>query len=104
MLDVRAMVREHTSHGTQILTGKTFSGATRGSLNLESQLKVLGLTAFEGRQHSGIDDARNIARIVTELARRSVRLQPNIIINPNRRWQWMGKSGEVLDEYVDAPS
>jgi 3'-5' exoribonuclease 1 len=31
-------------------------------------LASLGMT-FEGRQHSGIDDASNIARIVAELGR-----------------------------------
>ncbi|KAG6376087.1 hypothetical protein JVT61DRAFT_2058 [Boletus reticuloceps] len=42
-------------------------------------------------------DARNIARIVIELARRGIRLEPNTRINPKRRWQWMGRPGEVLE-------
>ncbi|KAA1471259.1 hypothetical protein DENSPDRAFT_775988 [Dentipellis sp. KUC8613] len=71
----------------------------RISLNIPSQLRALGLAPFEGRQHSGIDDARNIARIVTELARRGIRLEPNTFIHPNRRWAWMGKHGQVLEEY-----
>ncbi|KAG1826779.1 ribonuclease H-like domain-containing protein [Suillus subaureus] len=61
------------------------------------QLQALGLPEFQGRLHSGIDDARNIACVMTELARRAVRLEPKISINPNRRWNWMGKPGEVLE-------
>lgn len=34
--------------------------------NLSSMLDGLGLT-FEGREHSGIDDTRNIARVVTQV-------------------------------------
>ncbi|KAG2146922.1 ribonuclease H-like domain-containing protein [Suillus bovinus] len=67
------------------------------SLNIPQQLQALGLPAFQGRLHSGIDDTRNIARVMTELARRGVRLEPKTSINPNRRWNWMGKHGEVLE-------
>ncbi|KAG2364479.1 ribonuclease H-like domain-containing protein [Suillus spraguei] len=67
------------------------------SLNIPQQLQALGLPAFQGRLHSGIDDTRNIARVVTELACRGVRLEPKTSINPNRRWNWMGKPGEVLE-------
>jgi len=69
-----------------------------GTLNIPAQLSVLGLAPFLGRQHSGIDDTRNLARIVTELAVQGVRLQPNTSINPRRRWFWMGKSGQILEE------
>ncbi|KAJ3717611.1 ribonuclease H-like domain-containing protein [Lentinula guzmanii] len=77
---------------------KTMLGRTplRPSLNIDSQLRVLGLPAFQGRKHSGIDDARNIARIVSECAHRNICLQPNTHIDPNRRWSWMGKSGQIL--------
>ena len=94
----------------------------RMSPNIESQLRFLGLAPFEGRQHCGLDvsstprqppiwlrfvflfqDSRNIARIVVELARRGVRLVPNTPIQPGRRWPWMGKSGEVLEEYCLTP-
>ncbi|KAG1756283.1 ribonuclease H-like domain-containing protein [Suillus paluster] len=64
---------------------------------MAKQLEALGLPAFQGRLHSGIDDTRNIARVMTELARRGVRLEPNTSINTNRRWNWMGKPGEVLE-------
>ncbi|TFY81962.1 hypothetical protein EWM64_g2045 [Hericium alpestre] len=44
-------------------------------------------------------DSRNIARIVIELARRGICLQPNTFIHPGRRWAWMGKHGQILEEY-----
>lgn len=72
----------------------------RQVLNIPRQLHVLGLSEFEGRQHSGIDDTRNIARIVIELARHGLRLQPNVPIRMGRRWYWMGKSGEIIEDYV----
>ncbi|KAG5728368.1 3'-5' exoribonuclease 1 [Termitomyces sp. T112] len=74
-------------------------GPRRRTLNITAQLKVLGLSGFEGRQHSGIDDSRNIARIVAELARRGTSLHPNTVIHPNRRWQWMGRHGQILDDH-----
>ncbi|KAH7889768.1 ribonuclease H-like domain-containing protein [Phlebopus sp. FC_14] len=79
--------------------GKTWVATNRRvrSLNIPQQLRALGLGPFQGRAHCGIDDTRNVARIVIELARRGVRLEPNTPINPNRRWQWMGGPGEVLE-------
>jgi len=78
-------------------------GETRRSMGIPDQLQALGLASFEGRQHSGIDDAHNIARIVAELARRGVCLQPNCFIDPRRRWHWMGKRGEILKETLAYP-
>ncbi|KAI0253945.1 ribonuclease H-like domain-containing protein [Lactifluus subvellereus] len=75
----------------------------RMSPNIESQLRFLDLAPFEGRQHCGIDDSRNIARIVIELARRGVRLMPNTPIQPGRRWPWMGKPGQILEQYLLMP-
>ncbi|KAI0797790.1 ribonuclease H-like domain-containing protein [Abortiporus biennis] len=69
-------------------------------LPITRQLHLLGLSPFEGRQHCGIDDTRNVARIVIELARRGMRLRPNTPINPNRRWPWMGKYGKILEYQV----
>lgn len=46
-----------------------------------------------------LQDARNVCRLLIELARRGWRLEPNTRINPNRRWPWMGKRGKVLEEY-----
>ncbi|KAF4576804.1 hypothetical protein EYR40_001049 [Pleurotus pulmonarius] len=68
-------------------------------LNITLQLEALGLPPFEGRQHCGMHDARNVARIVTELARKGIRLQPNTPVHPHRRWVWMGHSGQILDLY-----
>jgi 3'-5' exoribonuclease 1 len=50
--------------------------------------------------YTAIQDTRNVARIVIELARRGVRLQANTFIRPGRRWNWMGKSGQILEDYV----
>lgn len=73
----------------------------RPSLNITSQLSVLSLPPFEGRQHSGIDDSRNISRIVTELARIGLSLESNLHIDPGRRWYWMGaRPGEIWEEYL----
>ncbi|GJJ12205.1 hypothetical protein Clacol_006446 [Clathrus columnatus] len=70
------------------------------SLNLTRQLSALSLPPFEGRQHSGIDDTRNIARILIELARRKVKLVPNLRIHTNRRWYWMGTEiGQIVEAY-----
>lgn len=68
------------------------------NFGISHQLGYLGLEAFQGRQHCGIDDARNISRILIELANRNVRLVPNATINPNRRWNWMGKKGVVIED------
>jgi len=97
VLDVRSLVLQwlSTSDRAHVANQK------RGSLKIPAQLEALGLPAFEGRQHSGIDDTRNVAKIVIELARRYVRLWPNTKINPSRRWPWMGKSGQILEDYLD---
>ena len=97
------------------------------SPNIENQLRFLDLAPFQGRQHCGIDvrasaaiphlteilnhpipppflqDSRNIARIIIELARRGVRLVPNTPIQPGRRWPWMGRSGQILEQYLSTP-
>ncbi|KAG2112847.1 ribonuclease H-like domain-containing protein [Suillus clintonianus] len=98
VLDVRRIVSVWAvSSGNPETTTKLPARSHIRSLNIPQQLQALGLPAFQGRLHSGIDDTRNIARVMTELARRGVRLEPNTSINPNRRWNWMGKSGEVLE-------
>lgn len=51
------------------------------------------------RVSNGPQDTRNIAKIVTELARRGVCLLPNTVIQPDRRWYWMGKQGQVLEDH-----
>ncbi|KZV70484.1 hypothetical protein PENSPDRAFT_631673 [Peniophora sp. CONT] len=76
----------------------------RQSPNITMQLRLLELAEFQGRQHSGIDDTRNIARIVVELARRGVRLLPNTAIRPDRRWYWMGRYGQIIEDYFPPAS
>ena len=45
---------------------------------MASMLKDLGLQ-LEGRHHSGIDDSRNIAKILKELARRNHKLSDGLV-------------------------
>ncbi|OSD02860.1 hypothetical protein PYCCODRAFT_1444927 [Trametes coccinea BRFM310] len=106
IVDVRRVVGEWHAFSTPDPDGGAnrrpvgaFPLPRRVSLSIPRQLHALGLEPFEGRQHSGIDDTRNIARLVIELARRGWKLEPNTPINPNRRWPWMGKRGRVLEEY-----
>ncbi|KAJ3855622.1 ribonuclease H-like domain-containing protein [Lentinula lateritia] len=100
VLDVKKMVTSwsimQNYRGRKMKAMLARNHPIRPSLNISSQLRVLGLPAFQGRKHSGIDDARNISRIMSECARRNIRLQPNTRIDPNRRWSWMGKSGQIL--------
>ena len=66
--DVKRVFREVTGHRA-------------GSM--PAMLADLGLP-LEGRHHSGIDDARNIARIAAELIRRGAAFRPNWEYAPNR--------------------
>jgi 3'-5' exoribonuclease 1 len=69
-----------------------------GSANIPAVLEKLGLGGFQGREHSGIDDVRNIARILQELVRyeRGWRVTANARIKGKERsWDWMKKTGEV---------
>jgi len=101
VLDVRKVVSALSefsrAHGLKPILPR------RVSPNIENQLRFLELSPFEGRQHSGIDDSRNITRITIELARRGIRLVPNTPILPGRRWPWMGKSGQILEQYCLTP-
>ncbi|KAI0637192.1 ribonuclease H-like domain-containing protein [Trametes polyzona] len=107
VMDVRRVVGEFHAFATASPADRdaerrptgAFPLPRRVTLSIPRQLHALGLEPFEGRQHSGIDDTRNIARLVVELARRGWKLEPNTPINPNRRWPWMGKRGRVLEEY-----
>ncbi|EMD38612.1 hypothetical protein CERSUDRAFT_123180 [Gelatoporia subvermispora B] len=67
--------------------------------NIEKQLEVLGLGKFDGRKHCGIDDTRNLARILAELARLGIVLKPNLPFNLSKTWDWMGADGRV--DYKD---
>ena len=55
---------------------KAFSNITGSkAVSMVSMLQKLGLT-LEGRHHSGIDDSKNIAKILKVLAKRSPNIQP----------------------------
>ncbi|KAL4251632.1 3'-5' Exoribonuclease [Abortiporus biennis] len=103
VMDVRRLVArwqdKHDPHRKPKVQS-SFAQPQGTFLPITRQLHLLGLSPFEGRQHCGIDDTRNVARIVIELARRGMRLRPNTPINPNRRWPWMGKYGKILEYQV----
>ncbi|KAF7322798.1 Exonuclease domain-containing protein [Mycena chlorophos] len=90
-LDVRQLVRNHLASNSKTI---------RGNLNISAQLRALGLPPFVGREHRGSDDARNICRILQKLATEQVPIRPNLPINLRRRWAWMGKSGEILEDKI----
>lgn len=103
VIDVRRVVARWQERNDPHMRAKApgpFSQSRGTFLPIVRQLHVLGLGEFEGRQHCGMDDTRNVARIVVELARRGMPLKPNTPINPNRRWHWMGKSGKVLEDHI----
>lgn len=51
--------------------------------------------------NSNNQDTRNISRILIELARTPMRIEPNTFIHPNRRWWWMTRDGRVdFPDYV----
>jgi hypothetical protein len=45
-------------------------------------------------------DTRNISKVLIELARLGMCLLPNSTVRPNRRWAWMGKEGQILEEAI----
>lgn len=57
-------------------------GNTNNKLNIDGMLAALNLK-FEGRPHSGIDDSRNVARIVKHLVDDGVILEANGEVNSN---------------------
>lgn len=62
-----------------------FSKSGRGTL--QQQLKWCGLE-FEGREHSGLDDAVNIARIVLNMHERGAKVEANRFMEKNER-NWL---------------
>ncbi|KAK8849620.1 hypothetical protein IAR55_004955 [Kwoniella newhampshirensis] len=66
--------------------------------NIPGMCHALGLGDFEGRQHSGLDDATNIARILIALSEKDVVIESNGRIpkaGQGRKYAWMGEKGEV---------
>lgn len=61
-------------HVFQAVTG-------RKAMGMPGMLRDLGLT-LDGRHHSGIDDCRNIAKILAELAKRHPNIQPTMRLPP----------------------
>ncbi|WRT69622.1 uncharacterized protein IL334_006611 [Kwoniella shivajii] len=81
-------------------TGKSKDyGKSKGFyFNISGMVEALGLGEFEGRQHSGLDDATNIARILIALSEKDIIFEPNGTIHPlgkGNRYPWMGERGEV---------
>ncbi|KAJ3129223.1 3'-5' exoribonuclease 1 [Nowakowskiella sp. JEL0407] len=71
-VDLRLLFSQHYKH-------------ERAGLNLEAMLSIIG-RRFEGRQHSGIEDTRNIARIVQHMIAEGVKFSENsVILNQNRK-------------------
>jgi len=99
VIDVRKLVATWLSASKDKSIKNLSKWSPTRNLNISRQLAVLSLPSFQGRQHSGIDDSRNIARILAELARRGVRLENNLRIQPGRRWYWMGDAGEIIESY-----
>ncbi|KIP04762.1 hypothetical protein PHLGIDRAFT_75411 [Phlebiopsis gigantea 11061_1 CR5-6] len=100
VVDVRRVVAQWQQRSEQLHKPRPSVAPYGTFLPMVRQLHILGLGAFEGRQHCGRDDTRNVARIVVELARRGMPLRPNTSINPHRRWPWMGRNGKILEQYV----
>ncbi|CAK5279572.1 unnamed protein product [Mycena citricolor] len=90
VLDVRAQVASHLPR----------EKLPFGNLNIPAQLWALSLPPFQGQLHSGIDDTRNLCRVLKQLALEGVCLQPSSPINPRRRWPWMGKAGRVVEDQI----
>jgi len=57
---------------------KSFRFRNMQGMNVERMLSMVGLD-FQGRPHSGLDDARNIARLL-----RKIVLKDRVLIQPNR--------------------
>ncbi|RKO87914.1 ribonuclease H-like domain-containing protein, partial [Blyttiomyces helicus] len=65
----------------------------RDRANLVGMLRGLGME-FEGREHSGIDDSRNVARILTRMMKDGCRVEHNTDLKLSKRK--VGRRGRVL--------
>lgn len=95
IIDDEGYIANTTAAKVTIVTPTTRGLATP---NIPAVLKALGLEPFEGRQHSGIDDVRNIARILQELVKpeRNWRVEANARIEgKDKHWWWMEKDGRI---------
>jgi hypothetical protein len=90
-------IRTHPSiNGTYSTSIPTTRGLA--TPNITAVLKALDLEPFQGRQHSGIDDVKNITRILQELVKpeRQWRVAANAKIEgKDKRWSWMRFDGSI---------
>ncbi|WVF68444.1 hypothetical protein IAT40_003210 [Kwoniella sp. CBS 6097] len=96
-----AITTQRLPKGEKTKSGKVKDVGKSFYFNIPGMVAALDLGEFEGRQHSGLDDATNIARILIALSEKNVVIEANGIIQPissGRRYPWMGKKGEVLWE------
>lgn len=74
-------------------------------LTIAGQVEALKLGEFKGRQHSGLDDATNIARVLIAISERDILLEANARLpHPHsaRRYPWMAEPGVVSwEEWMD---
>ncbi|ORX37795.1 hypothetical protein BD324DRAFT_623342 [Kockovaella imperatae] len=96
---------DHNAKRGVITTAQRISHKTKARwtgpdyyFTIPGQLEAFGLGTFDGRQHSGIDDATNISRILIAISERDVIIEPNArAVHPNhgKKWPWMGPPGVV---------
>ena len=69
-----------TTYLKQWINIKTYFSSIVGKKGhgMKYMLEELGLT-LDGRHHSGIDDSKNIAKILKELARRDANLREGLV-------------------------
>ncbi|KAK4688728.1 hypothetical protein P7C73_g1379, partial [Tremellales sp. Uapishka_1] len=66
---------------------------------IAGQVEAFGLGDFDGRQHSGLDDATNISRILIAISERDVIIDANARLTSAKNaktWPWMGARGEII--------
>ncbi|OCF34283.1 hypothetical protein I316_03796 [Kwoniella heveanensis BCC8398] len=96
-----AITTQRLPKGEKTKSGKVKDVGKSFYFNIPGMVEALNLGGFEGRQHSGLDDATNIARILIALSEKNVIIEANGIIQPmgsGKRYPWMGQKGEVLWE------
>lgn len=67
-------------------------------MKFQDALEHAGLK-FQGRPHSGIDDARNLAHLVAKMAQRRYAL--TITHDDDRPWSYYGDRLSVYDKFFD---
>ncbi|WVQ95998.1 hypothetical protein IAU59_003098 [Kwoniella sp. CBS 9459] len=96
-----AITTQRLPKGEKTKSGKVKDVGKSFYFNIPGMVEALNLGEFEGRQHSGLDDATNIARILIALSEKNVVIEANGTIQPlgsGKRYPWMGQKGEILWE------